>query len=504
MPDTQTPIALLYQTMELGSHLRQALAELNVPVVYETLISDVERSHLEASGARVVVVNLDATSDDHIDAIDDILEDDRYNIVFNDAQVTSGLSGWEQARWARHLIAKISGIQNIDPPRPEGAEPIPTPTIESFTDAAEEVSASSESLTDIHASAVSVEEVVSITPIEIDFADLEGFITPAVVSDAPVTTSHEEAQEFDANILDSFVMNVPEENANGFEFSSLEMEMPLASPQDSAAENVVPTSPPSWDLVDLEIAPTLERAPVATDAPSTDEEAEVTPFTLKSGVTLELVPVEDPELEQRLDVMASESWLDPQADQNNGLRRVWVLGASIGGPEATREFLALLPADYPAVFLLAQHMGADFIDLMTQQLAKTTALRVRAPLSGEQLVHGDVVVAPTTQRLIIDAKGIVALEPLSEEFPYSPSIDQALRDVADVFGAKAGAIIFSGMASDAIEGSQYLAQKGGIVYAQDPQTCVISSMVDGANAAGVVSFMGSPKQLAEKLLAEIA
>ncbi len=109
---------------------------------------------------------------------------------------------------------------------------------------------------------------------------------------------------------------------------------------------------------------------------------------------------------------------------------------------------------------------------------------------------------PTTHRLKVDNEGVITLAHLPEKAPYSPSIDQVLRDVADQFGDKAGAIVFSGMAHDAIDGSQYLKSKGGVIWVQDPDTCVISSMVDGAREAGVVSFMGSPKQLAEKMIAE--
>jgi len=62
--------------------------------------------------------------------------------------------------------------------------------------------------------------------------------------------------------------------------------------------------------------------------------------------------------------------------------------------------------------------------------------------------------------------------------------------------------VFSGMSTDAVEGSQYLADKGGRVYVQNPDTCVVSSMVDAVVDAGIVGFVGSPKELAEKLLAE--
>jgi chemosensory pili system protein ChpB (putative protein-glutamate methylesterase) len=135
-------------------------------------------------------------------------------------------------------------------------------------------------------------------------------------------------------------------------------------------------------------------------------------------------------------------------------------------------------------------------------MAKSTPLTVRTPTHGERVGHGEVVIVPTTHRMQIDPEGIVVLERSTDEGAYSPSIDRVLRDVADRYGANAGAIIFSGMTTDAVEGSKYLADKGGTVYAQHPDTCVVSSMIDGVVEAGVVQFLGSPKELAERLLGE--
>jgi two-component system chemotaxis response regulator CheB/chemosensory pili system protein ChpB (putative protein-glutamate methylesterase) len=59
------------------------------------------------------------------------------------------------------------------------------------------------------------------------------------------------------------------------------------------------------------------------------------------------------------------------------------------------------------------------------------------------------------------------------------------------------------MASDAVEGCKYLHARGGQIWVQDPNTCVISSMIDGAQAAGIVSFVGSPEALAQKVLKEV-
>jgi len=97
---------------------------------------------------------------------------------------------------------------------------------------------------------------------------------------------------------------------------------------------------------------------------------------------------------------------------------------------------------------------------------------------------------------------VVTLSPLPERTAYSPSIDLVLRDVADQFGDKAGAIIFSGMAQDAITGSTYLKGRGGVVWTQDPNTCTISTMVDAVTQTGAVTFSGSPQELAAKMIAD--
>src|ERR1700684_2231305 len=121
-------VALLYPTTQHGNQLRDALKELGASVVYETAAANIDRDALENSGARTVVVNLGPDSDDYIDQLYDVLDAGDYNVVFNEANVTEALQGWDHARWARNLASKILSRPEVaTPPRPPGAEAVATP-----------------------------------------------------------------------------------------------------------------------------------------------------------------------------------------------------------------------------------------------------------------------------------------------------------------------------------------------------------------------------------------
>ncbi|MBK8283946.1 MAG: hypothetical protein IPK97_03215 [Ahniella sp.] len=125
LPRRTIPVALVYQSEALNAHVRDAMTELGARVVYESSVLAYRPSELGGSGAEVVIVNLDPASDEDIGALDDLLVDNARRVVFNDGEVTARLSGWDLARWARHLAAKVLGQQVALPPRPEGSESIP-------------------------------------------------------------------------------------------------------------------------------------------------------------------------------------------------------------------------------------------------------------------------------------------------------------------------------------------------------------------------------------------
>jgi two-component system chemotaxis response regulator CheB/chemosensory pili system protein ChpB (putative protein-glutamate methylesterase) len=598
------PVALLYEAGDPGGHLKDALNELGAAIVYEALASNLDRAALAGSGARIVVFNLDSGSDSHIDDVYDVLDQGGYEVVFNDADASARLSGSDQARWARHLAAKILHKPEMaEPPRPAWAESVPRPEqkpasqIVSIQSAASEIpepqlvpmeaAAEPDAIVEPALPVISPEPTLELTLLD-DFvltesdvdvrvpsaapppepestADAESSFAAALEDFAAHVPAHQHgkatddiAHDLDALFADkSRIQNrgsdapdlpkpaardaeprvgehiemaefpaifdqldaVPEAGDTRFSYKPAPLSQPPAPPEVAPAE---PLLPPDWSLEPLDentvVTPPAGKASAfgietmsASDYLAPDDDEPAAPPPISEGLSLELMPMEEavaPEefaaavpasAGMRLD-SASESRL--KVGIAAPLRHVVVLGASIGGPEAVRELLGALPRNFPALFVLAQHMGDEFLELMSAQLAKAVSMTVRTPTHGERVGHGEIVIVPTRQRMQIDGEGVITLSPLIERTPYSPSIDQVMRDVADEFGERAAAIVFSGMAQDAIDGSKYLTSRGGAVWVQDPQTCTISSMVDSVRQTGVVTFVGSPQQMAAKLIAD--
>jgi chemosensory pili system protein ChpB (putative protein-glutamate methylesterase) len=115
------------------------------------------------------------------------------------------------------------------------------------------------------------------------------------------------------------------------------------------------------------------------------------------------------------------------------------------------------------------------------------------------LKPNEVLLAPVDQRVIFDGQGRVLLEPKGESI-YSPCIDFVMEDMAQRFRERCCAIIFSGMGNDGERGCHAVGEFGGTVWAQEPESCVISSMPDNARKTGYVTFNGTPEEMARELV----
>ena len=172
MSEAAPAVALLFDDVELGARLREALCERGARIVHEGGVASLDAERLRAVGADVIVVNLDDAADDALEPLYALLDGDRPRVVFNDAQASRALAGWNRDRWARHLAVKVLAQGDIDPPRPADARGLGQPEAGVAYDAS------------VPASDASTELVAGAADAAPLLADQEDFIAPASLDSA--------------------------------------------------------------------------------------------------------------------------------------------------------------------------------------------------------------------------------------------------------------------------------------------------------------------------------
>ena len=183
---------------------------------------------------------------------------------------------------------------------------------------------------------------------------------------------------------------------------------------------------------------------------------------------------------------------------------VWLLAASLGGPEAVKAFLDALPSGLPLGFVYAQHIEASFESALSQAVGRHSQWSVNQSRENDAIRCGEVVIAPITRELGFGEDGAMQLSGRSWPEPYSPSIDQMMLNLAQQFGSRCGVIAFSGMGSDGNAAAAYVLRQGGKVWTQRADSCVCSSMPDSLREGGYSSLSGDPRELAQALVNHLA
>ncbi len=179
--------------------------------------------------------------------------------------------------------------------------------------------------------------------------------------------------------------------------------------------------------------------------------------------------------------------------------RIVAIGASTGGPQALREILSHLPADFPVPLVCVQHIGGDFLSGMVAWLAEASPLPVRIAAQDEIPQAGVVNFAPADSQLEFDERGRFSLSDAPPCNGHRPSVTVTLRAVARRFGAGAAGVLLTGMGRDGAEGMADIAAAGGVTIAQNEASSVVYGMPREAVALGAVQHLLPLEQIAPTL-----
>jgi two-component system chemotaxis response regulator CheB len=178
------------------------------------------------------------------------------------------------------------------------------------------------------------------------------------------------------------------------------------------------------------------------------------------------------------------------------------IGASTGGTEATREVLAQLPADAPAV-MITQHMPPGFTKSYAARLNGLCRIRVAEAADGERVLPGHAYIAPGGFHLSVERSGANYIARVTDGEPvnrHKPSVEVLFESAARVVGPNALGVMLTGMGADGASAMRTMRDAGSYNLVQDEATCVVYGMPREAVARGAAHEVLPLRQIAPKLI----
>lgn len=333
---TRKRVVLLARAGAACERTQASIVEAGAELVATLDPGSASEADIRAASPDAVMVILDPVVEHALDNFDGVLGDPAFDVMFEDADVASRREGWEAARWARHLNAKLHGHDDVLPPAKEGSAPVEQP----------------------------------------------------VQGEAPAASS-------------------------GFQQEMEELQRRVAA------------------MPDL-------------------------PHGKKSAVSPTQGAV--------------------------------VIAAGVGGPDAVRQLLGLMPTGFPRPIVLRQRIEGGQYDKLVRQMQRATELRVVLAEAGDPLQAGTVHILPEGLDLQAAPNGLVFAAVAGDaKFAALPPTDSAL-------------LLLSGADASLVDVAMSLSWAGGLALGQSPENCFDPAASNALAARGgqAASLVKLPAKLLER------
>lgn len=123
-------VALLARQGEAQDALRDALRAAGAELVLAGDPRQLDPEALRNAAPQAVLVALDSVIENRLSGFDDVLFDDSVLAIYEEAELVLRRDAWENARWLRHVMAKLHRRDDVLPPRAPASQDLTVETVE--------------------------------------------------------------------------------------------------------------------------------------------------------------------------------------------------------------------------------------------------------------------------------------------------------------------------------------------------------------------------------------
>ncbi|MBQ9207053.1 MAG: chemotaxis response regulator protein-glutamate methylesterase [Treponema sp.] len=186
-----------------------------------------------------------------------------------------------------------------------------------------------------------------------------------------------------------------------------------------------------------------------------------------------------------------------------GKIEVIAIGISTGGPNALRDVFKMIDPHLKQPVLVVQHMPAGFTKEFANSLNKICALTVKEAEDGEEILGGNIYIAPGNYHIYVEAtplgKKMLRLSQEPQRNGHRPSADVLFESVAKVYQNRALGVIMTGMGKDGAVELAEMRKQGAWTLGQDEATAIVYGMPKVAFELGGVQKQVPLEKMADEI-----
>jgi two-component system chemotaxis response regulator CheB len=189
--------------------------------------------------------------------------------------------------------------------------------------------------------------------------------------------------------------------------------------------------------------------------------------------------------------------------KTRGTVDIVLIGISTGGPQALKQVIPRLPADFPVPVAMVLHMPLGYTEMYAAKLNELCALTVVEARDGQVVERGTVYLAPAGRHLSFKREGARILTHLDVrplDTPHRPSVDALFHSAAEVYGERVLGVVMTGMGNDGREGAAWIKARGGCILTEAEETCVVYGMPRSVVEAGLSDHSVPLTRMADAIL----
>ena len=175
--------------------------------------------------------------------------------------------------------------------------------------------------------------------------------------------------------------------------------------------------------------------------------------------------------------------------QRKGAVDMVVLGISTGGPQALRYLIPQLPRELSVPMAIVMHMPLGYTEMYANKLNEIATIKFSEAREDDRVEPGVALLAPAGRHLTFKrneyGEVLTHLDARPFETLHRPSVDVLFQSAAETYGPRVLGVVMTGMGSDGREGASWIKARGGLIYTESEETCIVYGMPRAVTEAGL-------------------